>query len=53
MQSGIEVEEHALNHREAGFLSGVFEAWASQTMTQADFRGAMELLISRESRLDN
>jgi hypothetical protein len=50
---GIEVREHTLNKRELGFLSGVFEAWANQTLTETDFRDAMELLMARGSDLDN
>lgn len=43
---GIEVREQSLNQHELGFLTGVFEAWANRTMTEADFRGAMELLLA-------
>jgi hypothetical protein len=37
---GIEVREQPLNCAEAGFLAGMFEAWANRTMTEADFRSA-------------
>lgn len=50
---GIEVREQMLNQAELGFLSGVFEAWANRTMTEADFRGAMELLLALEHPLDS
>jgi len=49
---GIEVQEQQLNHAEAGFLSGMFEAWANRTMTEADFRNALEVVTSTESRFD-
>ena len=49
---GIEVQEQDLNSAEAGFLTGMFEAWANRTMTEADFRNAMEAVMSCESRLD-
>lgn len=52
MTPGIEVREQMLNKAELGFLSGIFEAWANRTMTEADFRGAMELLLSQEQALD-
>ena len=50
---GMEVEEHELNQQELGFLSGVFEAWANRTLTEADFRGAMEALAGHKSELDS
>ncbi len=50
---GIEVTEQALNRAEAGFLSGVFEAWANRTMTEADFRDAMEMVMAQSSELDS
>jgi hypothetical protein len=50
---GIEVREQMLNQAELGFLSGVFEAWANRTMTEADFRGAMELLLALDPPLEN
>jgi hypothetical protein len=49
---GIEVQEQSLNRAEAGFLTGMFEAWANRTMTEADFRNALEAVISTETRLD-
>jgi hypothetical protein len=49
---GIEVQEQQLNPAEAGFLTGMFEAWANRTMTEADFRNALEVVISTESRFD-
>jgi hypothetical protein len=36
--SGIEVQEHTLNRQELGFVSGVFEALANSTLTEAEFR---------------
>jgi hypothetical protein len=30
----------------------MFEAWANRTMTEADFRNALEAVISTETRLD-
>jgi hypothetical protein len=53
MTPGIEVCEHRLNKREQGFLAGVFEAWANQTLTESDFRDAMTLLIAGGSELEN
>lgn len=53
MTPGIEVREQMLNKAELGFLSGIFEAWANRTMTEADFRSAMELLLSQEHALDS
>lgn len=50
---GIEVREHPLNPREAGYLSGVYKAWTTNTLTEADFRGAMELLMTRDPQLEN
>lgn len=50
---GIEVREHPLNQREAGYLSGVYKAWTTNTLTEADFRGAMELLMAREQELEH
>jgi len=35
---GIEVHEQALNKAELGFVSGMFEALANSTMTEAEFR---------------
>ena len=49
---GIEVQEQDLNSAEAGFLTGVFEAWANRTLTEADFRNAMEAVISPDFRHD-
>lgn len=49
---GIEVQEQHLNSAEAGFLNGVFEAWANRTMTEADFRSALEAVMSQDSRYD-
>lgn len=49
---GIEVQEQPLNSAEAGFLTGMFEAWANRTMTEADFRNALEAVMSKENRLD-
>ncbi len=53
MSQGIEVTEQALNRAEAGFLSGVCEAWANRTMTEADFRGAMEMVMAKSRELDS
>jgi hypothetical protein len=50
---GIEVSEQPLNKQELGFLTGVFEAWANRTMTEADFRGAMQMLLDRGRDLDS
>lgn len=49
---GIEVQEQALNCAEAQFLNGMFEAWANRTMTEADFRNALEAVIAPEHRQD-
>ncbi len=49
---GIEVQEQHLNPAEAGFLTGMFEAWANRTMTEADFRNALEAVMSPENRFD-
>ena len=43
---GIEVHEQVLNRFERGYLNGVYEAWAARTLTEADFREAMEVLIA-------
>lgn len=43
---GIEVHEQMLNRFERDYLSGVHEAWAERTLTEADFREAMELLLA-------
>jgi hypothetical protein len=48
---GIEVQEQDLNRAEAGFLTGVFEAWANHTMTEADFRNALEAVIAPDNHL--
>jgi hypothetical protein len=50
---GIEVREQMLSQAELGFLSGVFDAWVNRTMTEADFRGAMELLLALDHPLEN
>jgi hypothetical protein len=50
--TGIEVTEQTLNKHELGFLSGVFEAWANRTMTEAEFRDAMTLLAATGDELD-
>jgi hypothetical protein len=42
----IEVREQALSEQDMGLISGMFEALANHTMTEADFRGAMELLLA-------
>lgn len=44
---GIEVHEQVLNRFERGYLTGVYEAWAARTLTEADFREAMEVLIAQ------
>ena len=49
---GIEVSEQALNKQEIGFLTGVFEAWSNRTMTEADFRGAMEMILAQGGGYD-
>ena len=49
---GIEVEELHLNSAEADFLTGMFEAWANRTMTEADFRNALEAVIDPDNLLD-
>jgi hypothetical protein len=49
---GIEVQEQHLNSAEAGFLAGMFEAWANRTMTESDFRTALEAVLAPESRYD-
>jgi hypothetical protein len=48
----IEVHEQTLTQREMGFLTGAFEAWANNTMTEAEFRGAMELLLAEAADPD-
>lgn len=45
--TGIEVHEQVLNRFERGYLTGVYEAWAARTLTEADFREAMEVLIAQ------
>lgn len=35
---GIEVQEQPLNQTELGFVSGMFQALANNTMTEAEFR---------------
>jgi hypothetical protein len=45
--SGIEVHEQVLNRFERRYLNGVFEAWAASTLTEADFREAMEMLVAK------
>ena len=50
---GIEVHEQALNRFERGYLTGVYEAWAARTLTEADFREAMEVLIAHGERLED
>ena len=51
--SGIEVTEQTLNPHELGFLSGVFEAWANRTMTEAEFRDAMTLIAASGEEVPN
>lgn len=48
---GIEVREHLLNPHEAGYLSGIYKAWTTNRLTEADFRAAVKLLMSRGSEL--
>ena len=50
---GIEVHEQVLNRYERGYLTGVYEAWAARTLTEADFREAMEVLIAQGEEPSN
>ncbi len=48
----IEVQEHVLNQAELGFVSGMFEALANSTLTEAEFRLLLAQVTGRERGIE-
>jgi hypothetical protein len=46
---GIDVHEQPLNQSELGFISGMYEALANRTMTEAEFRLLLAQVTDQDS----